>query len=82
MSASCFLLLLTVFFLHLLEHHLDLISIPDPFRHQAGKATNERKAEVRIQFKEEILPFRAEAKRDELVMKLQPNEACPPASPP
>jgi len=46
-----------------------------PWILKAGKATNERKAEIRIQFKSEILPFKEEAVRDELVLRLQPSEA-------
>jgi len=46
-----------------------------PWILKAGKATNERKAEVRIQFKNEMLPFKGDAHRNELVMRLQPAEA-------
>uniref|UniRef100_A0A915E6N9 Glucose-6-phosphate 1-dehydrogenase n=1 Tax=Ditylenchus dipsaci TaxID=166011 RepID=A0A915E6N9_9BILA len=48
-----------------------------PFFLRCGKALNERKAEVRIQFKEvagDIFPAGA-LKRDELVVRVQPNEA-------
>ncbi|XP_065165362.1 glucose-6-phosphate 1-dehydrogenase isoform X1 [Atheta coriaria] len=47
-----------------------------PFILKCGKALNERKAEVRIQFKE--VPgdiFDGKAKRNELVIKVQPGEA-------
>uniref|UniRef100_A0A158R5Y1 Glucose-6-phosphate 1-dehydrogenase n=1 Tax=Syphacia muris TaxID=451379 RepID=A0A158R5Y1_9BILA len=48
-----------------------------PFFLRCGKALNERKAEVRIQYKEvpgDIYPV-GELKRNELVMRVQPNEA-------
>jgi len=48
-----------------------------PFFVRCGKAVNERKAEVRIQFKEvagDIYPSGV-LKRTELVMRVQPNEA-------
>ncbi|PAV59907.1 hypothetical protein WR25_12507 [Diploscapter pachys] len=48
-----------------------------PFFLRCGKALNERKAEVRIQFKEvngDIYPP-GDLKRSELVMRVQPNEA-------
>ncbi|XP_055342988.1 glucose-6-phosphate 1-dehydrogenase-like [Paramacrobiotus metropolitanus] len=48
-----------------------------PFVLRAGKALNERKAEVRVQFKNpdgDIFED-GEVKRDELVMRIQPNEA-------
>ncbi|CAI2350447.1 unnamed protein product [Caenorhabditis sp. 36 PRJEB53466] len=48
-----------------------------PFFLRCGKALNEKKAEVRIQFKEvsgDIYPA-GELKRSELVMRVQPNEA-------
>ncbi|CAB3409952.1 unnamed protein product [Caenorhabditis bovis] len=48
-----------------------------PFFLRCGKALNEKKAEVRIQFKEvngDIYPP-GELKRSELVMRVQPNEA-------
>lgn len=48
-----------------------------PFFLRCGKALNERKAEVRIQYKEvpgDIYP-QGELKRTELVMRVQPNEA-------
>ncbi|KAI6224756.1 Glucose-6-phosphate 1-dehydrogenase [Aphelenchoides besseyi] len=48
-----------------------------PFFLRCGKALNERKAEVRIQYKEvagDIFPSGA-LKRDELVIRVQPNEA-------
>uniref|UniRef100_A0A7I5EBQ1 Glucose-6-phosphate 1-dehydrogenase n=1 Tax=Haemonchus contortus TaxID=6289 RepID=A0A7I5EBQ1_HAECO len=48
-----------------------------PFFLRCGKALNESKAEVRVQFKEvngDIYPP-GELKRSELVMRLQPNEA-------
>ena len=42
----------------------------------AGKALDERKAEVRIQFKEPPTNiFDGEIKRNELVVRIQPNEA-------
>lgn len=47
-----------------------------PFILRSGKALNERKAEVRIQFKD--VPgdiFDGEAKRNELVIRVQPGEA-------
>eukprot|EP00668_Euglena_longa_P029107 GGOE01036450.1.p1 GENE.GGOE01036450.1~~GGOE01036450.1.p1 ORF type:complete len:560 (+),score=165.69 GGOE01036450.1:33-1682(+) len=46
-----------------------------PWILKAGKATNERKAEIRIQFKKEILPFKDRAAHNELVIRLQPAEA-------
>eukprot|EP00667_Euglena_gracilis_P008922 EG_transcript_9049 len=46
-----------------------------PWILKAGKATNERKAEIRIQFKKELLPFKDQAARNELVIRLQPEEA-------
>eukprot|EP01006_Ploeotia_vitrea_P027221 TRINITY_DN60072_c0_g1_i1.p1 TRINITY_DN60072_c0_g1~~TRINITY_DN60072_c0_g1_i1.p1 ORF type:complete len:558 (+),score=41.27 TRINITY_DN60072_c0_g1_i1:691-2364(+) len=46
-----------------------------PFILKAGKALDERKAEVRIQFKNELQPYRGEASRNELVMRVQPGEA-------
>ena len=48
-----------------------------PFFLRCGKALNERKAEVRIQYKDvsgNIFP-QGSLKRDELVIKVQPNEA-------
>ena len=49
-----------------------------PFIFKAGKALNERKAEMRIQFKNapasEFL-FESKCPRNELVMRLQPDEA-------
>uniref|UniRef100_A0A915AVS9 Glucose-6-phosphate 1-dehydrogenase n=3 Tax=Parascaris univalens TaxID=6257 RepID=A0A915AVS9_PARUN len=48
-----------------------------PFFLRCGKALNERKAEVRIQYREvpgDIYP-QGELKRTELVMRVQPNEA-------
>ncbi|KAI1733116.1 glucose-6-phosphate dehydrogenase, NAD binding domain-containing protein [Ditylenchus destructor] len=48
-----------------------------PFFLRCGKALNERKAEVRIQYKDvpgDIFPTGA-LKRDELVIRVQPNEA-------
>lgn len=49
-----------------------------PFIFKAGKALNERKAEMRIQFKDapaaEYL-FESKCPRNELVMRMQPNEA-------
>jgi 6-phosphogluconate dehydrogenase (decarboxylating)/glucose-6-phosphate 1-dehydrogenase len=49
-----------------------------PFIFKAGKAMNERKAEMRIQFKDapasEFL-FNSNCPRNELVMRMQPNEA-------
>lgn len=47
-----------------------------PFILRCGKALNERKAEVRLQFRE--VPgdiFRQQCKRNELVIRVQPNEA-------
>eukprot|EP00038_Savillea_parva_P007783 m.172503 g.172503 ORF g.172503 m.172503 type:complete len:541 (+) comp13550_c0_seq1:148-1770(+) len=47
-----------------------------PFIMRAGKALDERKAEVRIQFKEPPTNiFDGEIKRNELVVRIQPNEA-------
>jgi glucose-6-phosphate 1-dehydrogenase len=46
-----------------------------PFLLKAGKATGERKCEVRIQFKDELLPFGDRTKRNELVIRIQPEEA-------
>ncbi|OQV25511.1 Glucose-6-phosphate 1-dehydrogenase [Hypsibius exemplaris] len=48
-----------------------------PWILRAGKALNERKAEIRVQFKKpdgDIMPGTG-AKRDELVIRFQPNEA-------
>lgn len=48
-----------------------------PFFLRCGKALNERKAEVRIQYKDvsgDIFPA-GSLKRDELVVRVQPNEA-------
>ncbi|OQV19634.1 Glucose-6-phosphate 1-dehydrogenase [Hypsibius exemplaris] len=48
-----------------------------PWILRAGKALNERKAEIRVQFKNpdgDIMPGNA-TKRDELVIRFQPNEA-------
>uniref|UniRef100_A0A0B7AXQ6 Glucose-6-phosphate 1-dehydrogenase n=1 Tax=Arion vulgaris TaxID=1028688 RepID=A0A0B7AXQ6_9EUPU len=48
-----------------------------PFILRCGKALNERKAEVRVQFKDvagDIFPV-GEVKRNELVIRVQPNEA-------
>lgn len=48
-----------------------------PFFLRCGKALNERKAEVRIQYKEvsgNIFP-EGSLKQDELVFRVQPNEA-------
>ncbi|XP_051865063.1 glucose-6-phosphate 1-dehydrogenase [Pristis pectinata] len=47
-----------------------------PFVMRCGKALNERKAEVRLQFKD--VPgdiFHSQSKRNELVIRVQPNEA-------
>ncbi|XP_003382987.1 PREDICTED: glucose-6-phosphate 1-dehydrogenase-like [Amphimedon queenslandica] len=47
-----------------------------PFILKCGKALNERKAEIRVQFKD--VPgdiFHGKAKRNELVIRVQPNEA-------
>ena len=47
-----------------------------PFILKCGKALNERKAEVRIQFRD--VPgdiFSGDCKRNELVIRVQPNEA-------
>ncbi|XP_040297958.1 glucose-6-phosphate 1-dehydrogenase isoform X2 [Bufo bufo] len=47
-----------------------------PFIMRCGKALNERKAEVRLQFRE--VPgdiFQGQCKRNELVIRVQPNEA-------
>ena len=47
-----------------------------PFILKCGKALNERKAEVRVQFKD--VPgdiFAGDCKRNELVIRVQPNEA-------
>ncbi|BHF73706.1 glucose-6-phosphate 1-dehydrogenase [Sparganum proliferum] len=47
-----------------------------PFILRAGKALNERKAEVRIQFKELAIDiFGSGVRRNELVMRVQPDEA-------
>jgi glucose-6-phosphate 1-dehydrogenase len=48
-----------------------------PFFLRCGKALNERKAEVRIQYKEVAGDIfkKGELKRDELVLRVQPNEA-------
>lgn len=47
-----------------------------PFILRCGKALNERKAEVRLQFRD--VPgdiFQRQCKRNELVIRVQPNEA-------
>lgn len=47
-----------------------------PFFLRCGKALNERKAEVRIQYKDVAGDiFAGQAKRNELVMRVQPGEA-------
>lgn len=49
-----------------------------PFIFKAGKAMNERKAEMRIQFKDapaSTFLFDSKCPRNELVMRMQPNEA-------
>jgi len=46
-----------------------------PFILKCGKALNERKAEIRIQFKQNPAPLFGEAPRNELVIRVQPNEA-------
>lgn len=44
-------------------------------RHVAGKALNERKAEIRIQFKQPGHNLFPDSVRNELVVRIQPNEA-------
>lgn len=46
-----------------------------PFVLKAGKALNERKAEIRIQFKKNPAPLFPNAPNNELVIRVQPNEA-------
>merc|ERR1711959_875416 len=46
-----------------------------PFVVKCGKAVNERKCEIRIQFEESPLPYHAGANRNELVLRIQPDEA-------
>lgn len=47
-----------------------------PFILRCGKALNERKAEVRLQFRDVAGDiFRQQCKRNELVIRVQPNEA-------
>lgn len=49
-----------------------------PFLFKAGKAMNERKADMRVQFKDAPAAsflFESKCPRNELVMRLQPNEA-------
>lgn len=41
----------------------------------AGKAVNERKAELRVQFRETSTALFANVSRNELVMRVQPDEA-------
>lgn len=58
--------------------HSGVIVVPPgvPFIMRCGKALNERKAEVRLQFRD--VPgdiFQGQSKRNELVIRVQPNEA-------
>jgi glucose-6-phosphate 1-dehydrogenase len=46
-----------------------------PFVVKCGKAVNERKCEIRIQFEESPLPYHQGANRNELVLRVQPDEA-------
>jgi len=46
-----------------------------PFILKCGKALNERKAEIRIQFKANPSSIYGDAKRNELVLRVQPDEA-------
>eukprot|EP01114_Cavostelium_apophysatum_P022865 TRINITY_DN841_c0_g1_i4.p1 TRINITY_DN841_c0_g1~~TRINITY_DN841_c0_g1_i4.p1 ORF type:complete len:550 (-),score=167.59 TRINITY_DN841_c0_g1_i4:90-1739(-) len=46
-----------------------------PFILKCGKALNERKAEIRVQFKRNAAPLFRSAPRNELVIRVQPNEA-------
>jgi glucose-6-phosphate 1-dehydrogenase len=46
-----------------------------PFIMKAGKALNEKVVVIRIQFKDEILPFGDQTSRNELVIRAQPDEA-------
>jgi len=46
-----------------------------PFILKCGKALNERKAEIRIQFKANPVALFGDASRNELVIRVQPNEA-------
>jgi len=48
-----------------------------PFILKCGKGLNERKAEIRIQFKSSAVPIykKSSAPRNELVMRVQPNES-------
>eukprot|EP00056_Hartaetosiga_gracilis_P010205 m.149590 g.149590 ORF g.149590 m.149590 type:complete len:614 (-) comp13271_c1_seq19:1305-3146(-) len=46
-----------------------------PFIIKCGKALNERKCEIRVQFKEQAADIFSETQRNELVMRVQPQEA-------
>lgn len=64
--------------IYLRQSHLDsmFVSSGVPFILRCGKALNERKAEVRLQFTD--VPgdiFTGHCRRNELVVRVQPNEA-------
>eukprot|EP00672_Neobodo_designis_P018002 CAMPEP_0174846310 /NCGR_PEP_ID=MMETSP1114-20130205/12235_1 /TAXON_ID=312471 /ORGANISM="Neobodo designis, Strain CCAP 1951/1" /LENGTH=572 /DNA_ID=CAMNT_0016080573 /DNA_START=53 /DNA_END=1771 /DNA_ORIENTATION=- len=46
-----------------------------PFIMKAGKALDRKEVTIRIQFKDEILPFKEATQRNELVIRAQPDEA-------
>jgi glucose-6-phosphate 1-dehydrogenase len=46
-----------------------------PFIVKCGKAVNERKCEIRVQFEESPLPYHQGANRNEFVLRVQPDEA-------
>ena len=46
-----------------------------PFIVKCGKAVNERKCEIRVQFEENPLPYHKGSNRNEFVLRVQPDEA-------
>lgn len=46
-----------------------------PFIVKCAKASNERKCEIRVQFEQSPLPYHQGANRNELVLRVQPDEA-------
>ena len=46
-----------------------------PFIVKCGKAVNERKCEIRVQFEENPLPYHQGVNRNEFVLRVQPDEA-------
>ena len=46
-----------------------------PFIVKCGKAVNERKCEIRVQFEENPLPYHQGTNRNEFVLRVQPDEA-------